>query len=50
MFLPAEEEKMGDEREKDKEKREVTPTAMEVTDAKDKPEAGDVKKGTSRCL
>ncbi|XP_038586758.1 chromodomain-helicase-DNA-binding protein 3 isoform X4 [Micropterus salmoides] len=45
----SEEEKMGDEREKDKEKREVTPTAMEVTDAKDKPEAGDVKKEEVRC-
>ncbi|XP_045919764.1 chromodomain-helicase-DNA-binding protein 3 isoform X4 [Micropterus dolomieu] len=45
----SEEEKMGNEREKDKEKREVTPTAMEVTDAKDKPEAGDVKKEEVRC-
>lgn len=43
MFFPAEAEKASEEKEK-------TPTATEVTDAKDKAEVADVKKGTSHCL
>lgn len=46
--LPAEAEKAAEEKEKDKERREET--ATEATDAKDKTEAADVKKGTSHCL
>lgn len=43
---PAEGEKAAEEKEKDKE----TPTAIEATDAKDKTEVADVKKGMSHCL
>lgn len=50
MFIPAEGEKTGEEREKDKEKREDIPTATEVTDAKEKSDLADVKKGASDCL
>ena len=41
--FPVEGEKAGEEREKDREKREET----EATDARDKSEAADVKKGAS---
>lgn len=46
MFSPAEGEKVAEEKEKDKE----APAAAEGTDAKDKCEAADLKKGTSHCL
>lgn len=42
---PADGEKAGEERVKEKEKREETPT--ETTDAKEKTEVADLKKGTS---
>uniref|UniRef100_A0A4W6CQX1 Chromodomain helicase DNA binding protein 3 n=1 Tax=Lates calcarifer TaxID=8187 RepID=A0A4W6CQX1_LATCA len=45
MFIPAEGEKTGEEREKDKEKREDIPTATEVTDAKEKSDLADEVKG-----
>lgn len=45
FFFPAEGEKAGEEKQKDKE----TPTATEATEAKDKPEVADVKKGISHC-
>lgn len=50
MSFPAEGEKAAQEKEKDKEKRGETPTATEATDAKDKTEVSDVKKGMSHCL
>lgn len=43
MFFPVEAEKASEEKEK-------TPTATEASDAKDKTEVADVKKGTSHCL
>lgn len=43
-------EKAGEEKEKDKEKRDDTPKATEATDAKEKSEAADVKKGSSDAL
>uniref|UniRef100_A0AAX7V7F2 DNA helicase n=1 Tax=Astatotilapia calliptera TaxID=8154 RepID=A0AAX7V7F2_ASTCA len=45
-FVFAEGERVGEEKEK--EKREGTPTTTETTDAKDKTEVSDVKKGA--CL
>lgn len=49
IFLP-DAEKAGEEKDKEKEKREETPATMEATDAKDKSEAADMKKGMSHCL
>lgn len=50
VFFLAEAEKTGEEKEKDKDKHEETQTATEATDAKDKTEVADVKKGMSHCL
>lgn len=44
MSFPAEGEKAAEEKEKE------APATAEATDAKDKSEASDVKKGTSRFL
>lgn len=49
IFLP-DAEKTGEEKDKEKEKREETPAATEATDAKDKSEAADMKKGTFHSL
>lgn len=46
VFFPTEGEKPGEEKDKDKAKPEEAPSA---TDAKDKTEAPDVKKGTPHC-
>lgn len=43
-------EKAGEEKEKDKEKRDDAATTTEVTEAKEKSEAADVKKGASEAL
>ena len=49
IFLP-DAEKTSEEKDKEKEKREETPAATEATDAKDKSEAADMKKGKSHSL
>lgn len=43
-------EKAGEEKEKDKEKRDDAATTTEVAEAKEKSEAADVKKGASEAL
>lgn len=47
LFVLAEEEKAGEEKEK--EKHDDTNTTTEATDAKEKTEVADVKKGEHRC-
>lgn len=49
IFFPADAEKAGEEKDKEKEKREDMIAAAE-TDTKDKSEAADMKKGTSHSL
>ena len=50
FFFSVKGEKAAEEKEKDKEKREETQPATEATDAKEKTDVSDVKKGTLHRL